>query len=359
MTLESDKKTVLILGAGATRSAAASIQSASRQPPLDRDFFDIAEKIAPSQTDQVRSCLSDLLGDYAHSISKSLETTTTYLYLKASEASTGSRHHRAFLTLLELLNGVLGHTTNDLRLGPRSLLYRFLLSELDPLPDPSHLTIITFNYDLLLERTLDEIAGRGRPNAFSFPNCYRLDPSITSHTVRGTHQFANQISHVDGPSVLKLHGSMNWQSRHRSNIPEPKQLFRESRNLYVMDAVRIYRNLHWRPRRRTVYMKPAIVPPVSGKRGMMHNSITPLWTKAGAALANADRIVIAGYSCPPLDLEARFLISENLRVNDSKRVYVVNPDTHAAAQFVDLCGVDHTTIYSSLKKWVDDAPLYS
>jgi hypothetical protein len=352
------RKTVLLIGAGVTRAAASSVRAKTKQPPVDTDFFSIAQAVAPRQTATVASCLKDLLGDYADTVRTSLETTTTYLYIKAADAPRGSRYHTAFLELLELINSVLAYTTNDLSLGPRSLLYRFLLSEIEPLDDPRNFTVLTFNYDLLLERTLDSIASRGRPEVFSFPNCYRLGHSISSHKISGHRQFANQTTTVTGASILKLHGSMNWQSRHQANQPEPRQLFRTNRNLYVMDAPRIGTRLRWRPRRRTVYMKPAIVPPISGKRGMIHEQISPLWTYANKALANADRVVIAGYSCPPLDLEARFLLAESLRVNNNKRVYVINPDASAAAQFIDICGVDHTTIYSSLSQWVADAPYF-
>ena len=103
-------------------------------------------------------------------------------------------------------------------------------------------------------------------------------------------------------------------------------------------------------------MHPVIVPPVSGKRGMMHRDILPLWERAGSALSSADRVVIAGYSCPPLDLEARILISENLRKNSKKKLYVIDPNPAAVASFVELCGVDHATLYTSIKDWLRDAP---
>jgi hypothetical protein len=101
-------------------------------------------------------------------------------------------------------------------------------------------------------------------------------------------------------------------------------------------------------------MKPIIVPPVSGKRNMMHGSMAGLWKLASKSLQDADRVVIAGYSCPPLDFEARILLSENLRLNDSKKLYVIDPNPQSAAKFIEICGVDHSTIYVSVKDWVRD-----
>jgi len=84
-----------------------------------------------------------------------------------------------------------------------------------------------------------------------------------------------------------------------------------------------------------------------------HENILPLWDIAASSLQYADRVVITGYSCPPMDLEARILLSENLRLNSEKRVYVIDPSTENAAKFVKLCGVDHTTIFNSIGDWVD------
>ena len=107
-------------------------------------------------------------------------------------------------------------------------------------------------------------------------------------------------------------------------------------------------------RKRKMYMKPIIVPPVSEKREIMHQDIQPLWETAASVLRSAERIVIAGYSRPPMDLEARFLLAENIRANDGKKVYVIDPNAGTAAKFEDISGVDHVTIYSSLPDWIRD-----
>lgn len=86
-------------------------------------------------------------------------------------------------------------------------------------------------------------------------------------------------------------------------------------------------------------MKPIIVPPVNGKRGLMHEQIIPLWKAAAESLRDADRIIIVGYSCPPLDMEARILLSENLRKNPHKSVFIIDPSTVTAARFSEICDV--------------------
>lgn len=347
-------KTVMILGAGVSRAAGNS-RPISRRPPLDADFFEVARTGKHRLHKNIIATLEKLVGDYSQSLVHSLETSATYLYLKAIDSPNGSEYHIGFLNLLKLLSGVLAKTTNDLKLGRRSLIYRFLLCELNNLDSPSDLTVLTFNYDLLIENTLQEIALNSRPDVFTFPGCYRLNDFISSPGTTGQPKFESQGKEFAGVGVLKLHGSMNWQSRHTSDTPRPSALFNPNRELHIINSKHISTSLRWRRNSRVIYMKPIIVPPVSGKRGMMHKSMTGLWDLAAKKLTEADRIIIAGYSCPPLDLEARILLSENLRINNNKKVYVIDPNPASASKFVDLCGVTHSTIYSSISSWVDDA----
>lgn len=346
-------KTVLLLGAGIPRAARPNISIKSRAP-LDADFFNIARVNNSLLTNRVLNCLYSLVGDYADTLSGSLETATTYLYLKSLDSKSGSPYHTAFLQLLDLLNLVLANTTNPIRTGPRSLLYRFILSELAHVKSPEDLSIITFNYDLILERVLESIDSNGHEGYFLFPGCYRLEGVTRIPAVTGSPQFITEDYDHKGIAILKLHGSMNWQSSHISKNPTPSALLSTSRALNVVDSPMIPRSLTRRVKRKS-YMKPIIIPPVSGKRGILHKRIVPLWTEAGAVLREADRVVISGYSCPPLDLEARILLSENLKENTSKKVYVIDPNPATAATFLELCGVDHITSYTSIESWVDDA----
>lgn len=181
-------RTVLLLGAGVSRAARPRIALNSRAP-LDADFFHIAIAGFRQQADTVLRCLHSLVGDYADTLSKSLETATTYLYIKAIDSPSGSPYHRGFLDLLALLSSVLARTTNPIPVGPRTLLYRFLLSELRQAERFEDLTIITFNYDLLLERILESIAMHGHEGAFWFPACYRMVGLSRIQEVGGEQQF--------------------------------------------------------------------------------------------------------------------------------------------------------------------------
>jgi hypothetical protein len=347
-------KTVLIIGAGVTRSTSMN-KPLKKRPPLDTDFFQIANVIDPVQYKLVHSVLQDLVGEYSRVLEGSLELATTYLYMKAVDSKPNSKYHHGYLELLKLLTHVLASTTNDIKTGHHSLLYRFLLSEFKTTQNSSDFTIITFNYDIAIERILEEISSHANQMDFKYPGCYRLSNYKSVPETRGFPSFKAVEKEHDGVAILKLHGSLSWQSNHTSDMPTPNALYNPNRDFHVINSTKVAPSLSWKRKKRRVYLKPVIVPPVSGKKGMMHNAMFEVWSNAAKALKEADRIVIAGYSCPPLDLEARILLSENLRLNDNKRIYIVDPNAETASKFVELCGVNHVTIYSSLADWVKDA----
>jgi hypothetical protein len=338
--------TVLILGAGAVRAAGS--KSNKWKPPLDADYFDIAQGHDRTLYEDVVKYLVQIFGEYSQSVIKSLEATTTYLYLKAIDSEHGSISQTAFINHLNLLQKVLIRTTNIIPVGPTSTLYRLLLHEIQLLPDPNDLTIITFNYDLVVERVLYEVSRHGNRDYFHFPGCYRLPgrPRITN--VKERESFPNRDRSHAGIGILKLHGSMNWQSTHTSAVPTPKSLFNIKRELTILDAQSFSHSLTWKRGQRTVYMYPIIIPPISGKRGMMHQALEPIWVEAEKALRRASRIVIVGYSCPPLDLESRMLLSSNIR-GDNKELVIVDPDAETASRFLEICGVNDAHTYLSLK----------
>ncbi len=167
-------KTVLLLGAGSSR-ALGSNKPIGKRPPLDADFFEIARIGKAPALEPVVEVLEDLVGDYSSNLKQSLERAATYLYLKAIDSPPGSPYHKGFVAFLNLLNTVLAETTNPLKVGRRSLLYRFLLGELRKAGSPEDISVITFNYDLMVERALDEIAANNGEHIFQFPNCYCLN----------------------------------------------------------------------------------------------------------------------------------------------------------------------------------------
>lgn len=146
-------------------------------------------------------------------------------------------------------------------------------------------TVITFNYDLILENALK---WRGvRPD-------YCLDTKDYSDGTRPT---------IEALKVIKVHGSINWEDHGRFSVKvvdQPQELIE-------------------RPNGR-----PLLIPPTWAK-GSQTRLSRLLWSNAVDAIQKAHRIVIIGYSMPKTDLYFKYMLAAGLRENSSlRRFSVVN-----------------------------------
>jgi hypothetical protein len=150
-------------------------------------------------------------------------------------------------------------------------------------PNPiSENTFITFNYDTLVE---DSLTALGVDYSLGFDG-------------------AGRDSRDTNVRLLKLHGSVNWVvakgSRTKVTVMENYRS--------VIDAGLV----------------PQIIPPTWKKDSK--GAFDAIWSQSIAALADATRVVIVGFSIPPTDLHFKYLLAAGLRENYSLREIVfVNP----------------------------------
>ena len=144
----------LIIGAGATLSDALSKPLKTR-PPLDRGFFRAAMLSAKSNLAVVQGYLGEHYDiDPTDVEDDSLEDVMAIIYSDLyNPAAPQNAAADAFRSLLRLLNRRLAETTNPIVPGRRSNLYRILRTLLDDYR-PEDISIITFNQDLQIEKTL-------------------------------------------------------------------------------------------------------------------------------------------------------------------------------------------------------------
>ncbi|MDO8433937.1 MAG: SIR2 family protein [Candidatus Binatus sp.] len=187
-------------------------------------------------------------------------------------------------------------------------------------------TIITFNYDNLIEQSLQEL---DLPFHYGLPiEAISFDQSAA----RIKNSYANA-----GVALLKLHGSVNWIAL----LPEQQE--RLGRRVLLAQlqvdegkAVKPNRRLSGKPgymrlslcenydavRARGV--SPFLVPPTWHK--MFVGFFAGVWDAAVAALKTATNLVILGYSVPPTDVHFRYLLAAGLQDNISlRKVFFVNP----------------------------------
>ena len=183
----------------------------------------------------------------------------------------------------------------------------------EPEPDRRD-TIITFNYDTLVEEALASLKksydygflpeeyADGRGGGF-----VTIDSSCPEQLCRSRDEAAVR--------VLKLHGSVNWGLRYtQSDVPN--QSVAELLVCPTFDATMSHGV-------NRIFIEPPTWRKGYGTQG---RGITTVWHGALAALKTASRIIVIGYSLPLTDVHFRYLLAAGLRENISlQEILFVNP----------------------------------
>lgn len=182
-------------------------------------------------------------------------------------------------------------------------------------------TIITFNYDLVLERSLMELLVNTFYNFLDkrFPYqgvtlkyyfdgrsdvSYKLEKAMYSDSDYSSGQgtILNQIN-SDVPNfidieLLKLHGSLNFPNKRKLNeLPSPITIPVE---------------------------RPYILPPIFNKLNV--SEAKQMWSVALERLRNAKHLTIVGYSLPETDIYMQYFLKTALGPNlDLNRIFIFNP----------------------------------
>jgi len=192
-------------------------------------------------------------------------------------------------------------------------------------------TIISFNYDLLVEESLENLG---------IPYCYGgLGQDIANFECSGPRPDMYQMSSFSDQlpeetiRIIKLHGSTNWMINPYQNVKDgettgqPRQTY--SPLLIVKDRYKDLWELSPRERTNESSHSPLllITPPTWNKRLREFGSpLSRVWTAATESLSTATRIIIIGYSLPFTDPHFRYLLGAGLYGNISlEKIIFVNP----------------------------------
>ncbi len=304
--------TVFVLGAGASRSSGA---------PLMGDFLDVAEDVGRRETNRsVKAAFTTVFDAYNRL--RSLFSKTS-IPLDNIEALFALIEMSALIGLPDWPTPEFGERLNgDIRTvivrtlertiqfpegaesGPRVRAHasysrfcehcRSLATSLGGVVD-----FITFNYDVSLDKALDDAQMR-------YHYCLADGPPPA------------------GTKLLKLHGSLNFVLDEAHGRVESLPLI----------SLRFKPDGPGGPYRFAVLDDPDeralfVVPPSWNKAGY-HNKIAPIWRAAGRVLAEAENIFVVGYSVPDSDHFFRYLFA---LASDShtriKRFWVYDPNVDA------------------------------
>jgi len=164
-------------------------------------------------------------------------------------------------------------------------------------------TVITFNWDILLERRLRHTR---------VPFAYSAEEGARPRLL-----------------VLKLHGSIDWF--HAEELDTTVDAEAVQRQIYRLNYYRLVDPIaDWRGT-----ATPFIVPPTFFKDVQGTTDLETIWALAFEALQAADEIHICGYRLPKEDMYARAVLRRAIRHNalirrrngaDGPLISVVNPD---------------------------------
>jgi hypothetical protein len=354
-------RVVLLLGAGASVADVAGRSLVSR-PPLDRRFFAFARKTHKTRVDEVARYMRDTYElDILSPTYDSLEGVMGLLYPDLFNPSLEAKALPTFRSLLRLFTARLASTTNNIEATQKRFLYRMLCHYLGERVEPGAITIITFNQDIQVEKVLELLSNTARwhvhrRNLFCFPHLYSIGgrwAAVTAPT-RGQRDCfrRSQMARPDCLRVLKLHGSLNWYSSHRSEDPSPAMMFRIDRSLRVTRRRTIDPSMRM-TRGRDKYTWPVIVPPVNHKSAVLHDGLKEVWRLAEERIADADELVVFGYSCPALDFESSNMLRRaNRKRRKWSRTVVVDPDGAVAARYIGLLEPEQLDYFPNAKSWL-------
>jgi hypothetical protein len=162
-------------------------------------------------------------------------------------------------------------------------------------PEEQENTVITFNYDTLLEDAFSELR---------IPFHYGLPTDSTTRYDQSAKCQENETADRGIP-IYKLHGSVNWA----------KPVLKDS-------PMTVYGE--YGDHRALVGNGPMLVPPTWRK--VFGGQVSHIWEKAVLAIKRATRIIVIGFSMRPTDSHFKYLLAAGLQDNISlRKFYFVNP----------------------------------
>jgi len=221
--------------------------------------------------------------------------------------------------LLEDLSRNIGYT---IRQAQRPILneihterYSWLLPLVDSW-DRSQATVITLNYDLIVEALAVAALGGPYPSG-EMTTCQRLYPKVLApSSVRsGLGSLADYAMGTKTFKLLKLHGSVNWHYSGR--------LDNQGEIIYFTAPSSVPEEPMGDGPEEVADKIPFIVPPLTSKGNLAsHESIRAMWRQAANALQHATKLTIMGYSMPSSDI----LLTQMVRTKfpDFQKIEVVD-----------------------------------
>jgi len=190
-------------------------------------------------------------------------------------------------------------------------------------------TIITTNYDTLIENTLMDITTPELP--LSPESWYRdalhwLDYGVHRSKV---HEYSDRFKWRTPPEqsllLLKLHGSVSWLVCKNCDTYLLDPIWQHAKDCSLWPEI-------WPPcpecKLKGARRDGVIVPPLL-RKDYSEPAIAEIWDRAREVLAHSEEIVFAGFSLDQSDIGVHGLLEEARGLRTIKRITIVDPNPSA------------------------------
>ena len=189
-------------------------------------------------------------------------------------------------------------------------------------------TIITLNYDTLIERAARELKIKDTNHGLFPENMY--PPYFSNINLRSLPSLRIG-GEIDTFSYLKLHGSVNWYYSGRDVFYGETIFYADVPALGIDDSEK-EKSLGLLSKDK----ENLIIPPVNEKTTYFNNeTVKGLWQEAGSSLIKAKKVYIIGYSLPVSDLGMQLFMTNN-QPNPSTPIYIVDRNPEVVTHYEEL-----------------------
>lgn len=298
------RKTLVILGAGASRGASFITTRTGVLPPLDLDFFQQVARL--NDCHAAEQLLAFMREEYPNELRLSMEqffsqadyTNRFHSELNIDKGPRVKRYERALSHFHVVIAKVLSEAIHG------RCKYHECIAELLSAED----SILSFNYDCVMDRALKYKGGnRWDPERNGYGIKVGGDIDKWRHPTKG--QPPNSSI-----QLLKMHGSLNW-----NNSPNGLLLLRSDDKPPTAEGL--------------------IIPP-SWFKNLTTEPYASIWRQARVAVRSARIVIVVGYSVPPTDLFSQSLLKVEAGSKAKRErldaLVLVNPDREARRRFLDI-----------------------
>lgn len=291
------KKAVVILGAGASRGA-SFVRNKKILPPLDNDFFEQLQRIPTTGRDLphlqllrlAREEFGPLLDITMESFFSQIQFLDDFHNALKVDRGSGIKRYRKILNIFSaVMVEVFRQSFCD---GVTQKMHGCLSHAALAKTLEGDDSVVSFNYDCLMDLALKR-HGNKRWNA-KYGYGFEIDHGFNAWQF---HVGKGRVAKEHSIRLLKMHGSLNWD---RS----------------VGDGIKLRSDPYDTSSKRN---SREVIPPVWNKDILRDEYYKTVWREARGRLRECNALVVIGYSVPETDLMSKSLI----RVETKKLDYLI------------------------------------